>query len=157
MIDSIKRASGSETPVELEEELATAAPQKKPRKYYDCEKCPAFCCSVYDRVAVSDEDLVQLALHYDLSLEEAEKKFTKKWEGERILRRKRDPLLGEACRFLDLKTRGCTIYEARPETCRAYPVQKRCAYYDLYRFEVRQQGDDTAIPIISIDFREWKD
>lgn len=141
---------------ELNSSAGEAALEKKPRQYYNCEKCPAFCCSVYDRVSVSDNDLVRLAVHYNLSLEEAEKKFTKRWEDERILRRKADPLLGESCRFLDLKTRGCTIYEARPETCRDYPAQKRCVYYDLYRFEVRQQGDETTIPIINIDFREWE-
>lgn len=123
---------------------------------YDCEKCPAFCCSVYERVGVSNEDLVRLAIHYELSLEEAEKKFTKKWEDERILRRKADPLLGETCRFLDLKTRGCTIYEARPETCRDYPMQPSCVYYDLLQFERRHQDDPEALPLVQIEFKEWE-
>lgn len=129
---------------------------KAKRALYDCEKCPAYCCSVYERVAVGDKDLKRLAKHFNLSLEEAERQFTKKWEDERILKRKADPVLGSACRYLDLKTRGCTIYEARPDTCRDYPVQKRCAYYDLYRFEMRQQDDKTVLPLIQIEFRNWK-
>jgi Fe-S-cluster containining protein len=129
---------------------------KKPRALYDCEKCPAYCCSVYERVAVSDSDLVRLALHFRLSVEEAEKQLTKKWEDERILKRQKDPVLGSACRYLDLNTRGCTIYDARPDTCRDYPVRKRCAYYDLYRFEMEQQDDKTVLPLIQIEFRNWK-
>jgi Fe-S-cluster containining protein len=133
-----------------------AARAKKERVYFDCEKCPAFCCSVYERVSVSDEDLERLAQHFNVSLAEAEKLCTKKWEDERILKRQRDPLLGEACRFLDLQTRACTIYEARPETCRDYPTQKRCVYYDLLQFERRHQDDPEALPLVQIEFREWK-
>lgn len=129
---------------------------KKPRLFYDCEKCPAYCCSVYERVAVSDSDLIRLATHFRLSPEEAEKQFTKKWRDERILKRQKDPVLGSACRYLDLQTRGCTIYDARPDTCRDYPVRKRCAYYDLYRFEMEQQDDETVLPLIQIEFRDWK-
>ena len=129
---------------------------KKPRVFYDCEKCPAFCCSVYERVAVSDSDLERLALHFGLSIEEADKQLTKKWQDERILKRQIDPVLGTACRYLDLKTRGCTIYHARPDTCRDYPVRKRCAYYDLYRFEMEQQDDTTVLPLIQIEFRDWR-
>lgn len=129
---------------------------KAPKKHYDCAQCPAFCCSVYERVAVSDFDLERLASEFNLSLKEAEKQFTKKWEDERILKRRPDTILGESCRFLDAKTRGCTIYEARPEACREFPTQKRCPYFDLHQFEMRHQDDPTALPLISIDFREWK-
>lgn len=129
---------------------------KPTRVHFDCEKCPAFCCSVYERVGVSDSDLERLALHFNLSLEEAEKQLTKKWEEERILKRKADPVLGTTCKFLDLKTRGCTIYEARPEACRDYPTQKRCPYFDLYRFELRHQNDATVLPVVNIEFKEWK-
>lgn len=131
-------------------------PSGGPRVLYDCEKCPAFCCSVYERVAVTPSDLTRLAQHFDVSEEEAKKRFTKMWNDERILRRKKDAVLETACRFLDSKTRGCTIYEARPDACREFPNQKRCPYYDLYQFESHHQDDPTVVPIVRIDFKEWK-
>jgi Fe-S-cluster containining protein len=128
----------------------------QPRVHFDCEKCPAFCCSIYERVQVTDFDLKRIAKHFKLPLLEAEKRYTKKWdEDERILKRKRDPLLEETCEFLDLETRGCTIYHARPEACRDYPERKRCVYYDVYKFEQRHQDDLTVMPIFRIEFKEW--
>lgn len=127
-----------------------------PPVLYDCDQCPAFCCSVYERVTVTDVDLTRMAQHFAMSETEVEKRFTKKWSEERILKRKKDPVLETVCQFLDLKTRGCTIYYARPEACRDYPNQRRCPYYDLYQFESRHQDDPTVVPIVSIEFREWK-
>ena len=75
-------------------------------------------------------------------------------QGERILRRKSDPILGEACKMLDLETRRCTIYDARPLTCREFPARKRCAYYDLLTFERSQQNDRTVLPLVQITFRD---
>ena len=83
----------------------------------------------------------------------AEQRFTTTWQGERILRRKKDPIFGKACKFLDPLKRQCTIYDARPLTCRQFPARERCAYYDLLQFERSQQGDDTVLPLIQITFR----
>jgi len=127
-----------------------------PRVLYDCEKCPAFCCSVYERVAVTPSDLTRLAQHFGTSEVEAQKSYTKMWNDERILKRKNDPVLETTCQFLDKKTRGCSVYEARPDACREFPNQKRCPYYDLYQFEARHQDDPSVVPIVRIEFREWK-
>lgn len=136
---------------------AQPAPLKAaPRILYDCDQCPAFCCSVYERVTVTDFDLTRLAEHFQISEAEMEKRYTKKWSEERILKRKKDPVLETVCQFLDLKTRGCTVYLARPEACRDYPAQRRCPYYDLYQFEAKHQADPTVVPIVSIEFKEWK-
>lgn len=125
-----------------------------PKLKFDCTKCPAYCCVIYDRVLVKPRDLKRLAKYFNMSVEEAEKRFTKKYKDEMILRRKYDPHLeAKACMFLDLKTRGCTIYHARPGTCHEFPVTDRCAYYDLISFEREQQDDQTALPLIKITFR----
>lgn len=127
----------------------------KERTFYDCTKCPAFCCSVYERVEVKARDLRRLAAHFGITEEEAARRHTRLFDDkERILRRKKDPLLGTTCKFLDLKTRGCSIYEARPAICRTYPARPRCGYYDLYRFEKEQQGDPDVIPLIQLTFRK---
>ena len=131
---------------------------EQPRVYFDCSKCPAYCCSIYERVIVTKRDLNRLAKHFGVTAEVAAKRYTKihKESGERVLRRKKDVIFEEACQFIDPETRGCTIYHARPEVCREYPDRSRCAYYDLLQFERRQQDDESVLPLIQITFREVK-
>lgn len=121
--------------------------------YYNCSNCPAYCCSVYERVQVSRRDLQRLASHFQVDYETAARRYTTTWQGERILRRKADPVFGKACRFLDPLKRQCTIYDARPKVCREFPSRDRCAYYDLLQFERSQQGDETVVPLVQITFR----
>jgi len=123
------------------------------RNYYDCTKCPAYCCSIYERVQVTKRDIKRLAVHFGVDVETAERRFTTTWKGEKLLRRKADPIFGKACKFLDPATRQCTIYDARPLVCRNFPDRVRCAYYDLLQFERIQQGDDTVVPLVQITFR----
>lgn len=129
---------------------------EQPRVYFDCSKCPAFCCSIYERVQVSKRDLNRLAKHFGVSTETAARRYTKihRESGERVLRRKKDVIFEEACRFINPETRGCTIYHARPAVCREYPDRTRCAYYDVLQFERRQQDDENVLPLIQITFRE---
>jgi Fe-S-cluster containining protein len=125
----------------------------QPRVYFDCTKCPAFCCAIYDRVQVTKRDLNRLAKYFGVSVQTALRRYTKMYEGERVLRRAKDTIFDEACMFLDHETRGCTIYHGRPEVCREYPARSRCAYYDVLQFERRQQDDPTVIPLVQITFR----
>lgn len=121
---------------------------------YDCSKCPAYCCSVYERVQVTPRDVNRLAKHFNLNYETALVRFTRAYKNERVLRRKADPVLGQACAFLNPVTRQCKIYNARPLVCREYPDAKRCGYYDLLQFERQQQGDPDVLPLIRITFRD---
>jgi len=123
------------------------------RSYYNCSKCPAYCCAVYERVQVDQRDIKSLARHFGLSFRTAVKRFTKVYNGDRILRQKADPIFGKACKFLDPETRRCTVYHARPKVCRDFPNRARCGYYDLLQFERGQQGDDTVVPLVQITFR----
>ncbi len=128
----------------------------QPRVYFDCNKCPAFCCSVYERVAVKKRDITRLAKHFGVTFEEARERYTTAWEDERVLKRVKDTIFERTCTFLDQKTRGCTIYHARPAVCREFPITTRCAYYDLLRFEREQQDDPNALPVVQITFRNGK-
>ena len=128
----------------------------KPRTYYDCNECPAYCCSIYERVQVTPRDIRRLARHFGVTEEIATVRYTKFFEKERVLRRKADPIFGKACQFLNPETRKCTIYNARPAVCREYPDTTRCAYYDLLKFERQQQGDPDALPLVTITFRNGK-
>lgn len=102
---------------------------------------------------MGDDDVERMATYYEISFSEAEKRFTKTVDGERLMRRRKDHLLGETCKFLDKKTRGCSIYHARPEVCRVFPDRPRCVYYDLWQFEQEQQADrGRVIPLVQITF-----
>ena len=135
--------------------LAQAGGQK-PLKY-DCDKCVAYCCSIYDRVQVTQRDVRRLAAHFGVVPEVATARFTKLFGKERILRRRADRLFGQACMFLNQETRKCTIYNARPGTCREFPDASRCAYFDLIEFERTQQNDPDVIPLVKITFTNGKD
>lgn len=136
--------------------MGDTATKAKPRSYYDCVACPAYCCSVYERVQVTPRDIRRLARHFGVNEEVATARYTKMYEGERVLRRKKDPLFGQACAFLNKETRGCTIYHARPAVCREFPTTTRCAYYDLLQFERGQQDDPDTLPVVQITFRNGK-
>ena len=108
-----------------------------PKALFNCERCPAYCCS-YPVIRVKKKDLRRLAKHLGLSLERTIKRFTELEPGKkkkRMLRHREDEHYGTACTFLDPKTRGCTVYEGRPEICRDFPGTKRCGYYDFLKFE----------------------
>ena len=118
----------------------------KPAPRYDCSKCPGYCCS-YPRIEVKDKDLKRLAKHFDLTPEEAARKFTRMYDKtERILKHQKDTVYGSICRFFDIEARRCTIYAARPSVCREYPDGRKCGYYDFLKFERKHQDDPDFIP-----------
>ena len=117
-----------------------------PHRSYNCTRCPAYCCT-YARIPVERRDLVRLGKHFGLLPETIRRRFTEDSDepGERVLKHKKDPIFGTACTFLDLETRRCTVYEARPSICKDYPGTVRCGYYDMLRFERGLQGDPKLI------------
>lgn len=127
---------------------------EQPKIHYDCSKCPAFCCAIYERVQVTRRDLNRLARYFGVPVETAEKRYTKMHSGERVLRRKKDTIFEQACQFLNPETRGCGIYHGRPQVCREYPDRTRCVYYDVLQFERRQQEDVDVLPLVQITFRK---
>ena len=134
--------------------MGTISTNGKKKSYYDCVDCPAYCCSVYDRVQVTPRDIRRLANHFGVTEEVATSRYTKVWNKERVLRRKKDVLFKETCQFINTETRGCTIYDARPAVCREFPTTTRCAYYDQLSFEREQQDDPKVIPLVHITFKK---
>jgi uncharacterized protein len=108
---------------------------------YDCLKCPGYCCS-YPIIEVKERDAKRIAKHFDMSQDKADKKFFKSADGyKRVMKRKKDKLFGKICQFFDLDKRRCTIYEARPSTCREFPGDDNCGYWDFLAFERETQKD----------------
>jgi Fe-S-cluster containining protein len=124
-------------------------PKAAPRIRYDCSKCPGYCCS-YPRIEVKTKDLKRLARHFGVTVDEAERRFTRRYQDdeseERILRHHKDEIYGSICRFFDRTERRCTIYTARPDVCRQYPNGSTCGYYSFIQFERKHQGDPEFIP-----------
>lgn len=116
--------------------------------HYDCSKCPGYCCS-YDLIEVGKRDIARLAKHFNVSYQQAEDRFTKYDRDEKVrtLRHQKDRYFGKACTFFDTKKRHCTIYEARPALCRAYPDEPRCGYYEFLKFEREHQDDPTWVAL----------
>lgn len=121
---------------------------------YDCSKCPGYCCS-YPVITVSKRDLARFAKHFGIAAEDAERRFTKSDHGyKRILKRKADPIYGRICQFFDQTNRNCSIYKARPKTCRDFPGEGRCGYYDFLSFERETQNDPDHIALTNSG--EWR-
>jgi uncharacterized protein len=105
---------------------------------YDCLKCPGYCCS-YPIITVTKADAQRIAKHFDMPLEKAEKKFFRAADGYK------DEHFGRICQFFDTEKRRCGIYEARPNTCREFPGDDNCGYYDFLAFERETQKDKKFI------------
>ena len=121
---------------------------------YDCGKCPGYCCS-YPVIEVTPADVTRLARHFNLAEADAAKKFTKSAHGYKsVLRRKTDEHFGRICKFFDTEARRCGVYAARPSTCRKFPGEKRCGYFDFLTFERRHQSDPEFVA--TTDSSPWK-
>jgi Fe-S-cluster containining protein len=112
---------------------------------YDCAKCPAYCCS-YDHVEINKRDAKRLAKHLKLDVETFLDRHTRVDGGEIVLKHQPDAVYGSICGFLDLGTRRCSVYEARPGTCHNYPERPTCGYYSFLVWERQHQGDPTFVP-----------
>ena len=98
-------------------------------------------------IPLTKRDVERLAAHFGISFSKARQKFTKEDSGEKyVMRRKADVYFGRICRFFDTNERRCTIYKARPSTCRTYPGG-RCGYYDFLSAERSHQEDPEFIAL----------
>lgn len=101
------------------------------RKYEDglCEGCYSSCCTM--PVEIRASDLVRLGLATEDELNQSIKKVAKKLIRSGVLKSYREGTeffmisqkANEDCWFLDTKTRKCTVYEKRPDTCRDFPTR----------------------------------
>ena len=115
------------------------------RKASDCLKCPGYCCS-YTVISLTHFDVKRLAKYFGLGFRQTVKRYTiRRYEDQYTMKRKADKYFGKICQFFNTNKRRCTIYEARPSTCRSYPGQPHCGYYDFLKFERELQEDDTFV------------
>jgi Fe-S-cluster containining protein len=99
-------------------------------KYRDnlCDSCSAGCCSL--PVELTFDDLIRMELVDEFEKGESPRKIAKRLKKEGFIRLFNlksgvftlEQLANEDCVFLDQKSRRCTVYEKRPETCRQHPA-----------------------------------
>lgn len=101
------------------------------RKYHKslCHSCQATCCTM--PVEVRLEDLVRLGYTTPEDFLSSLKKSVQSLKKQGLIKSYREKtglfMLEQKangdCIFLDSKTRQCTIYEKRPQTCRDFPAR----------------------------------
>lgn len=100
-------------------------------KKYDsefCIQCKAHCCTM--PVEVKASDLVRLRIATVDEVDNSIKKLAKRLKKEGFITSYREGteffMLSQRsngdCYFLDARTRFCTVYDLRPETCRNFPA-----------------------------------
>jgi uncharacterized protein len=95
----------------------------------NCVSCNAGCCQM--PVEVKASDIIRLRLATEDELQTSLKKTVKRLIKEGFVQSYRSgteffTLVQKAnsdCVFLDSKTRYCTVYEIRPDTCRGFPTK----------------------------------
>lgn len=100
------------------------------RAYKDgmCKGCYGSCCTMPVEVKISD--LIRLGVTTEDEAQGSLKKLAKRLMKEGIVVSYRAGTeffmlaqkTNEDCLFLDSKTRLCTVYENRPDTCRKFPA-----------------------------------
>jgi Fe-S-cluster containining protein len=102
-------------------------------KRYDavnCTKCRANCCSM--PVEVKLFDIIRLGLAHQDEADNSIKKLAKRLKKEGTVSSYREGTeyfmltqkANSDCYFLDSKTRLCTVYDKRPDTCREFPAER---------------------------------
>lgn len=100
-----------------------------------CEHCAASCCSL--PVEVKPSDLVRMGLMDEFELQEQLKQVARRLMKQHLVEHFHSKsgtftlarMANGDCIFLEGRTRRCTIYPRRPETCRNHPqVGPRSGY-----------------------------
>lgn len=83
---------------------------------FDCKRC-GHCCDGAGGIILSDKDVARLAAWLQLSAEEFLARHAEEKSGKRRLKSRED----NYCVFFD---QGCSVHEAKPDVCRAWPFFK---------------------------------
>ena len=93
------------------------APWYKDGLQFRCTQCGNCCSGFPGFVWVNDDELRAIAEHTGKSIGEIRLMHTRLYAGRLSL----SEFANGDCTFFDPKTRGCSIYEARPIQCRTWP------------------------------------
>lgn len=119
---------------------------------FECQPNCGACCNQKGEVHVSGEEIHRLATFLRLPQPQFRKRYLRRTFGKYVLQDGE----GDACIFLDEKMQ-CSVYEARPGQCRAYPfwpqvLQDRLAW-DWESLKCPGIGKGQIIPVAEIKRR----
>lgn len=98
-------------------------PPEDPKPWYrdglrfQCTQCGNCCTGAPGVVWVNEEEIAEIAKALDKPIGEIRLMHTRSYRGGISL----TEFANGDCTFLDPKTRGCTVYSARPRQCRTWP------------------------------------
>ena len=102
----------------------TTTPSPSPFRVY-CDFCPGYCCYRLpgSTLFVTATDINRLARHFAIADGEVRRRYL---EGRNTFKVKEDG----SCVFLadGPLNRRCSIHEARPDQCQAFPYDRQCPY-----------------------------
>ena len=104
-----------------------------------CDTCYACCCQMPAEIKL--DDLIRLDIVDEFEREEPLKNIAKQLKKSGIIEHFNQKneiftltrMANNDCYFLDTKTRCCTVYEKRPNTCRNHPQIGPRPNYCAYR------------------------
>ncbi|MDK9705777.1 MAG: YkgJ family cysteine cluster protein [Desulforhopalus sp.] len=104
--------------------ITAVSPEMEKNRAF-CNFCPGFCCYRLpgSTLYVTATDINRIARHFQISDGEVRKRYI---EGRNTFQVRNDG----SCIFLasGKLSKRCTIHEARPEQCRAFPYDTPCPY-----------------------------
>lgn len=84
---------------------------------FECTGCGDCCSGEPGYVWVGDEEIRQMAVHLEISVEAFEERFIRRIGRQKSL----IEYPGGDCVFLERDSRRCSVYAARPVQCRTWP------------------------------------
>lgn len=96
----------------------SSEPWYKDGLQFQCTQCGNCCSGFEGYVWVNEEELAEIAAYLGKPVEEVRRDHTRAVGKRRSLT---EVGSNHDCTFFDPKTRGCTVYTARPRQCRNWP------------------------------------
>ena len=107
----------SQNPATEKSDPSASGPWYRDGLQFHCTQCGNCCTGAPGAVWVSEDELQAIADHLNKSIGEIRLLHTRQVRGKLSLRE----FANGDCEFFDSKTRGCSIYPARPVQCRTWP------------------------------------
>lgn len=143
------------TPARLDAAQANGGPWYRDGLRFECTQCGDCCTGAPGYVWVTAEEIAAIARRLAISVEEMERRYVRKVGTRKTLidiaERNWD------CVFLDVTTRGCTIYEDRPRQCRTWPFwDSNVKTPEAWRHTCEVcpgSGKGNVVPLVEIETR----
>jgi len=122
---------------------------------FACRRCGT-CCRTGDPIKLREDDVKRIARHLRITPSRAMKRYVARRvseSGKSFLAMKHT----RPCRFYDESTTGCSIYEARPWSCRIFPFLGIYGSEDAVKVHTSCPGSIEAVKALTGALSELKE